>query len=311
MSKLRPSDRAIVFSISDGTGKPVPVSRVKDFLEHLQGMVYNIAEMHANLDPSKRGPKGENVRKACDLNIVDMEFESATFALEPPPPEPMLFDMDVGADALQMAFDVFQKFGQNDYEGLRESIPDEHYRSKIIYQAKEAIPPKKTGFHLTARTLQQEIGEVSRPETKALRLFLPEVKAEESDNPSTEKYIDAKGIALLDASDKFIKWKEILSLEKLDDIVTDHVDGEQFRYNFKESLAFKIEKEDALTVLSNERLGIIVHGTNIEEAINALGEEFDFLWEEYAKEGDTELHPSGKALKDALLDIVIETTLHG
>lgn len=311
MSKVRPSDRAIVFSISDGTGKPVPVTRVKDFLEHLQGMVYNIAEMRAKLDPSKRGPKGENVRKACDLNIVDMEFESATFALEPPPPEPTLFDMDVGADALQMAFDVFQKFGQNDYEGLRESIPDEHYRGKIIYQAKEAIPPRKTGFHLNARTSNQKIEEVSRPEAEAMRLILPEAKDKEIEHPPTEKYINAQGIAMLDESDRFIRWKEILSLKKLDVITTDYVDGEQFRYNFKESLVFKIEQEDTLTVLSNERLGIIVYGANLEGAIKALGEEFDFIWEEYAKEGDTELHPSGKTLKDALLDIVIETTLHG
>ncbi len=311
MSRIILSDRTVVFSISDGTGKPVPVTRAKDFLEHLQVMVYNIAEMRAKIDPSKKGAKGENIRKVCDLNIVGMDFESATFALEPPQPEPMLFDMDIGADALQGAFDVFQKIGQNDFESLRDSIPDEHYRSKIIYQAKEAIPPKNTGFYLTARTTQQEIKEVSRPEAKAMRMILPEAKEEELEHPPIEKYIDAQGVALLDESDHFLKWKEILSLEKLDAITTDYVDGEQLRYNFRESISLKIDQEDAITILSNEPLGIIVYGASLEEAIKALGDEFDFLWEEYAKEDDDKLHPSGKTLKDALLTIVGGTTLHG
>lgn len=310
MSRIKPSERSVVFSISDGTGKPVPVARVREFLEHLQLMVYNIAEMRANLDPSKKGAKGENIRKACDLNIVGMEFESATFAIEPPPPEVVLFDMDIGAEALKGAFDVFQKFGQNDYEGLIESIPDEHHRSKIIHQAKEAIPPKKTGFHLTARTVQQEIKKVSRPEAKSLRLILPEGTVEVLEHPVAEKYIDAKGIAMLDENDHFIKWKEILSLEELHVITTDYVDGEQLRYNFRKSIPFKIEREETLTVLSNADLGIFVSGDNLEEAFKALGAEFDFLWEEYAKEDDKALHPSGKALKGTLLNLVVETPIH-
>ncbi len=288
----------------------MPVTRVKEFLEHLQMMVYNIAEMRANLDPSKKGAKGDNIRRACDLNIVGMEFESATFALEPPPPEELLFKMDVGADALKGAFDVFQKFGQNDFEGLIKALPDEHHRSKIIHQAREAIPPNKTGFHLTAATVQQEIKEVSRPEAKSLRIIIPEEKLDKAEPPVAEKYIDAKGFAMLDEDEHFVEWKEILSLEELHVLPLEYVDGEQLRYNFRESLTFRIEREETLTILLNEDLGIFVGGASIEEAFKALGAEFDFLWDEYANEEDKALHPSGKTLKDTLLNLIVETPIH-
>lgn len=58
--------------------------------------------------------------------------------------------------------------------------------------------------------------------------------------------------------------------------------------------------------LHNDELDIHVFGNSLKEAFDSIGEHFDFLWDEYAKADESELHESALGLRAKLLEVVRE-----
>jgi len=304
ITRLQPQARTAVFSLSDGNGAPVPVIEAQEFLKNIQEMAYNFAEMKAKYDPSKTGPKKGNIKEACNFQIVNMAFASAEFEITTPEPTPELFDFDVGQEILQKTSDIFRHLSQGDDESIIKMIPDERHRTKIINRARAAIPPRKSGRSLSVATTRYEVEEVIRPDRESLKGVIATNGDLKETEEVIEKYIDAKGFALIDENNQIRGWKKIVSFEEVDSLSLQEVKGKIYTYRFKEKVPFLVTREDEYFILEYEPLSILIRGKTHDDLYKDLGEEFDFLWNEYAEESDEALHPSGKSLKDKILDLV-------
>lgn len=309
MTKIRPSNRTAVFSLSDGNGSPVPVNEVKEFLRNIQIMAYNMAESKAMRDPSKRGIKTKNIKEACALHIVNMLFASAEFEITTLEPTGDLFGMDIGLEVLQDTSNIFKHLHDENEPAIRNMIPDPKHRNKVIRRARAAIPPKKSGRFLSVTTSGFEISEFTRPSRSKLKDLIPSYE-ESPPVPVTEKYIDAKGFVLVDQDNNIKNWERIVSFEEVDSLLLHEVRGALYTYRFKELQPFILQREEEEFVATFEPLGIIVSGRTDKELYSSLGDEFDFLWADYAQEDDGALHDSGKRMKNYLLDLIVDRVIN-
>jgi len=78
------------------------------------------------------------------------------------------------------------------------------------------------------------------------------------------------------------------------------------RYIFSRPFELSVETENDLYVLGNKKLNIISCGRELGDALKSLGEDFDFMWNEYAMEKDDRLDSNAKVLKHELLGLVKE-----
>ncbi|NUQ35352.1 MAG: hypothetical protein HUU29_10475 [Planctomycetaceae bacterium] len=79
-------------------------------------------------------------------------------------------------------------------------------------------------------------------------------------------------------------------------------DGHIFVFN--KPLDIDVTYHNDVWVYANDEFRLVGQGETKDEALADLSEEFAFIWDEYTQERDAQLHPSGKLLKQKLLDLV-------
>lgn len=309
----RAVDRSIVVklegeAIKDGR---VSVRLLTKTLGNLQATVFQLANARLERDPATRGRPPQRIERECELFLVDIQRSSITATLELPPKEASLFEdlPDFGSQLLTDVRDVAESLVTGNQQLLKKTVPEPAYRKRVVQNMVQVIPAESADYRLSLGFGSSSPQRVVRPERGAVP-ELADIPDQRELYPE-EVLVDAKCIVRLSEDGAMNRLVSVVDYEVIEEQDLRPFRPQTLRWKDQEfilshEIACSVTKEDHLVVLEYEPLGMRAYAATRDLAIKDFNEEFAFLWQQYAQEGEAGLSGDAARLKRELLALVKE-----
>lgn len=293
----------------------ISVSLFVGTVKYFQDAIYDIASSILQREPSKRGRRPSVIKRDCELFLVKTTTGSLHAVLELPAYQDEQYKLfpdwiDFSSNVIEETRILMNAFADGDANKIKDIIPDQIYRSRIVNKVKKFLPSEGSDYELAFRFSGSSPRQFTRPSSDKLIEIIGDRKTILEAEKSNIKIVDARGLVeIVDGDIK--KWIEYYEVSE-HDFDIDHVwrprkiyHGNRI-FHLRHPIACVIEREDDLFVTSDDLFNIITYGTTREEAIQNFSSEFSLLWDYIANDVDSNLTDDAKILKQKLLAIIKE-----
>ncbi len=144
-------ERKITLTFDGGaTGGRVPLTVLAGKLQALQSLLFHAAATVEHSRIARRGQWANRYREAVELEFVDAHHSNLTIEASLSEPQPDLFGgVDLGAEAVDLTYDVAAALQQRDYGALSKRVGDRQERMLLMRQFEALAPRVDDTFALT------------------------------------------------------------------------------------------------------------------------------------------------------------------
>lgn len=283
--------------------------RVKDLIEiakNLENLVLAIAK--SDIDTGD----------AIDLDNFKIELtgfspgSAVTTWITTPRIQLPLADLDKQQDVVSNQFDKIMRVAdKGNYTDLKQLYPDALRRNEVVgalYAFRNSVPDTPMAVVVPAKRKGAKPKKLYaiKPFRKEVREMLT-TRVVEPKKEGTESIAVARLKLVTDAKGHIISTKRLEMFEKENTSVAwapPVVVHDGRAYILRHPLACIVEHEDKVYAITNDLLGIIGTGADMDEAEASFSEEFDFIYRRYTAMPDKKLAPHLVEVKRLLQHLV-------
>ncbi len=327
--------KKVIFSIQSESGVGVEIESLFKILNAFQRAFWKIGEYSLTGEIKReKGKLPEQLARGYTLRIISINKGSLSVALELP--SQSLFHTP--EDDLGKLLEIIKSISE-DRGKIRELLPDEKLRRKVLMDLKEMCPSRVKKIKLNGMEIPHSFTE----NVKEILSITTTQKEEEFIGPVVEvKLVDPMYFGILH-NNKIIKMslkeeyvemiienlskvvkvrtlvkkeeetgkEEVMEVLDIESIEENRFEIEELEYGGKvfllaEPLCIEIDYKDELWILQNKELGIVAWGERFDIAWESFREDFWYLWEEIGKENEAVLDFEAVKLKRQLNEMIIE-----